>query len=103
MEQQHFWHHSIDFPEIRVQNGGQSLVIHVPVLTARCHKCCQMHTEARKTIRTDVLNRCGRRGEDLLLQTVTGDATRINNVAHKSKQASMQWHLTTPPWKTFNY
>jgi len=35
-----------------------------------------MHTEARKTITTDVLNRCGTRGEGLLLQTVTGDATQ---------------------------
>jgi hypothetical protein len=57
--------------------------------------------EARKTITTDVLNRCGTGGEGLLLQTVKGDATRINHVAHKCKQPSMQWHLTTPPWKTF--
>ena len=60
-----------------------------------------MHMEARKTITTDVFNRCGTRGEGLLLQTVTGDATGINHVAHKTKQPSKQWHLTTPPWKIF--
>jgi hypothetical protein len=91
----------MDFPEIRIQNGGHSLVIPVPVLTVRCHKCCQMHTEARKTITTDCLNRCDTRGVGLLLQTVSGDATRINHTAHKSKQPSMQWHLKTLPWKTF--
>jgi len=60
-----------------------------------------MHMEVRITITTDVLNRCGTRGEGFLLQTVTGDETGTNHVAHKSKQPSMQWHLTTRPCKTF--
>jgi len=35
-----------DFPEIRAQNSGHSLVIPVPVLTVRCHKC--RHTRKGK-------------------------------------------------------
>ena len=93
-------HHSVNFPWIGVQSCGHSY-------SSACahHLVPQMppdaHEEATKIITTDVLNRCGTRSEGLLLQTITGDATSIHHFAHESKQPSMQWHLTTPPWKTF--